>query len=173
MFKKILSIILATILVASIVLAASGFKYSPNVKPHTRFNPLRFGCYYYYGYGSCKVENEHCRGVFIGKNKWVDLGDACKRNEPPKLTGLKDITVSETETVKITAKCVDEDPVEITYSGWTDKAETLTSYDDAGKYNVTISCTDSFEETITGTINIIVKNKNRAPLFRAVGFVTE
>ena len=122
MFNKILSIILTILLAASLVLAASGFKYSPNVKPHTRFNPLRFGCYYYYGYGSCKVDNEHCRGVFIGKNKWIDLGDACGRNEPPTITGLTDVTVFETEIVKIPAECVDEDPVETTYSGWTTQA---------------------------------------------------
>ncbi len=170
MFKKILPIILITLLIISL---AAAFRYSPDVKPHTRFNPLRYGCYYYYGYGSCQVDNAECRGVPVGRNKWVDLGDACKRNEPPTLTGLEDITVTETEVVKITAECIDQDPVEITYSGWTDKAETLTSYDDAGEYQVTITCTDSFEETAIGTINIIIKDKNRAPLFRAMGYSVE
>ena len=170
MFKKILPLILITLLIISL---AAAFKYSPNVKPHTRFNPLRYACYYYYGYGSCVVDNEYCRGVSIGRNKWIDLGDACGRNEPPTLTGLKDITVTETEIVKITAQCLDEDPVNITYSGWTDKAETLATYDDAGKYTVTITCTDSFGETDTGEINIIIKDKNRAPLFRAIGYNVE
>ena len=170
MFKRILPIILMTLLVISI---AAAFKYSPGVKPHTRFNPLRFGCYYYYGYGSCQVDNAECRGVPIGRNKWVDLGDACERNEPPRLTGLKDITIEETEIVKITAECIDEDPVEITYSGWTEQAETITSYDDAGEYKEKITCTDSFGETATGTISIIIKDKNRAPLFRAIDYRIE
>jgi len=169
-FKKILPIILAMILLVSI---AAAFKYSPNVKPHTRYNPLLEGCYYYYGFGSCLLEDKECEGVPIGRNKWVDLGDACNRNEPPKLTGLKDITVTETETAKITAECKDEDPVNMSYSGWTDKAETLTTYEDAGEYQVTITCTDSFGETDTGTINIIIKDKNRAPLFRAIGYEIE
>jgi len=166
-------IILVIGLVASIVLAAKGFEYSPNVKPHTRYNPLRYGCYYYYGYGSCQVENEHCRGVPVGKNQDLDLGDACDRNEPPVLTGAEDITVTETELVKITAECTDEDPVETSYSGWTEQAETLTTYNDAGTYEVTITCTDSFDETDTGTIKVTIKDKNRAPLFRAIGFNIE
>ncbi len=160
------------LLVISISLAA-GFKYSPNVKPHTRYNPLRYGCYYYYGYGSCEVSNEHCRGVPVGRNKWIDLGDACNRNEPPILTNLKDITATETEIVKITARCTDQDPVNMTYSGWTSKAETLTTYDDAGRHTATVTCTDSFGETDTANITIIIKDKNRPPLFRSLGYEIE
>ena len=173
MFRKILPIIFATLLVVSMVAAARGYQYTPNIDPHTRYNPLRYGCYYYYGYGSCLVDNAECRGVPVGRNKWVDLGDACDRNDPPTIAGLIDITATETEIVKITAECVDEDPVEISYSGWTTEAETLTGYDDAGEYEVTVTCTDSFKETATGTISIVVKDKNRAPLFRAFDYSIE
>ena len=175
MFRKILPIILATLIVVSMATAIvmPEFRYSPNVKPHTRYNPLRAGCFYYYGYGSCEVEAEHCRGVPVGRNKWIDLGDACDRNDPPILTGAEDITVTETETVIISAECTDEDPVEISYSGWTEQAETITTYDDAGEYQITITCTDSFEETDTATIKVTVKDKNRAPLFRAFGYSIE
>lgn len=168
--KKIITLILVTLLLVSL---AAAWTYSSNVKPHTRYNPLRYGCYYYYGYGSCQVENEHCRGVTIGKNKWIDLGDACKRNKAPSIIGLKDITVTETDVVKITANCLDEDPVITTITGWTTQTETLTNYNDAGKYEVTITCTDSFEETTSASITIIIKDKNRAPLFRAIGWVIE
>jgi len=169
--RKILKPLLITMLITLLIISmTTAFKYSPNVKPHTRFNPLRFGCYYYYGYGSCQVDNANCRGVPIGRNKWVDLGDACNRNKPPTLTGLENITVTETEIVKIRAECIDDNPVSITYSGWTEQAETITSYDDAGEYQETITCTDSFGETATSTITIIIKDKNRAPLFRAMDY---
>lgn len=173
MYKKITTIILATLLVVSLVIAVQGFRYSPNVEPHTRYNPLRAGCFYYYGYGSCEVEVEHCRGVPVGRNKWLDLGDACKRNKPPILTRAEDINLTETETAVITAECTDEDPVETTYSGWTEQKEKTTSYNDAGEYQVNITCTDSFGETDTGTIQVTVKDMNRAPLFRAIGYNIE
>ncbi|MBU1198209.1 MAG: hypothetical protein KKF46_07420 [Nanoarchaeota archaeon] len=172
MLKKIIPVILILLLAVSLVAAAS-YTYMPNVRPHTRYNPLRYSCYYYYGYGSCQVDNAECRGVSIGKNKWVDLGDACNRNEAPIMTGLQDITVTETEFVKINAKCLDQDPVEISYSGWIEQAETLTTYKDAGEHKVTVTCTDSFGEKVIGVVKITVQNKNRAPLFSAFGFDIE
>jgi hypothetical protein len=165
--KKIIPVVFLALLILSVV---SAYDYMPNIRPHTRYNPLRAGCYYYYGYGSCQVENAECRGVSIGRNKWVDLGDACDRNDPPILTG---ITATESEIISITAKCLDQDPVTISYSGWTEQAETLATYNDAGKHEVTITCTDSFGETAAGIITIIIKDKNRAPLFRAIGIEVE
>ncbi|MBN2142389.1 hypothetical protein JW711_03590 [Candidatus Woesearchaeota archaeon] len=166
---KTITIILLVMALASAVWAAKGYEYTPGVVPHTRYNPLREDCYYYYGYGSCNVTKTECDGVRVGVNRWVDLGDACLRNEPPQMTNNPGtITVYETEKVIIPDTCVDEDPVNYTYSGWTDKKVTVTTYDDAGTYKVHIVCTDSFGETDSGELTITVLNKNRAPLFRFV-----
>jgi len=156
------------ILAVNFVLAAKGYAYIPNVDPHTRFNPLRNDCYYYYGYGSCNVTRSECESVEIGWNRWVNLGDACDRNEPPKLKqgSFSDITVYESEKVVISAECIDEDPVTASYSGWTTEMVTQTGYDDAGKYSETVTCTDSFNESVSGDFKITILNKNRSPLFK-------
>ncbi|MBN1792434.1 hypothetical protein JW826_02005 [Candidatus Woesearchaeota archaeon] len=169
------TIIMAIILVSTlsaIGFAAKGYDYTPGVEPHTRYNPLREDCYYYYGYGSCNVTKTECDGVAIGVDKWVDLGDACLRNEPPKMVlgNAGTITVKETEDVVIIAECIDEDPVDMTYKGWTTRKVTPTTYDDAGSYEETIICTDSFGESVSAQISINIINKNRAPLFKAIGW---
>jgi len=169
-FGIAIAAIIATILLASLVLGAKGYAYIPNIDPHTRYNPLREGCYYYYGYGSCNVTASACNGVAIGQNKWVNLGDACERNEPPKIRmgTLRDIIVNEGEKITITTECIDEDPVNTTYSGWTTTKETITGFADAGTFRETITCTDSFGEKVEGTFKIIIIDNNRNPLFRLV-----
>jgi hypothetical protein len=79
-------LVVAMVLFSSSALAANGFNYMSNIDPHTRFNPQLNGCYYYYGYGSCTVAKTNCNGVPVGRDKQLDLGDACKRNAPPKLS---------------------------------------------------------------------------------------
>lgn len=168
----IITAIVATVLLASLALAVE-YEFNSRVVPHTEYNPQREGCYYYYGYGSCNVSNSQCvnmpRGMVMRE---VNLGDACKRNKPPKLVleSVKDIRILETETVKIGAQCIDKDPVNMIYSGWTTTKETKTGYEDAGSYKETITCTDSFGEKDEATITIKIIDKNRAPIFRAIGF---
>jgi len=88
-------------------------------------------------------------------------------NNAPVITGLNDITVTETETVKLTSTVTDEegDKVTVTYSSpLNNNGEWTTTYDDAGEYQVTITATDG-ELTTTKTIKITVEDKNRAPEF--------
>jgi flagellar hook protein FlgE len=168
----IITSIIAAVLLSGLA-AAIEYEFNSRVVPHTEYNPLREGCYYYYGYGSCKVADDNCVNIPQGMVMHeINLGDACKRNKPPKLVfeSVNDIKVTETETVRIGAQCIDKDPVNITYSGWTTTKETKTGYDDAGSYKETITCTDSFGEKDEATINIRIINKNRAPVFRALGF---
>ena len=167
--------LILTILLASLVLGAHGYAYISNIDPHTRYNPQLDGCYYYYGYGSCNVTASECSGVPVGVNRWIDLGDACLRNEPPKIKigTLQDIVANEGDKVVIGTECIDEDPVSITYSGWTTTKETQTGFDDAGKYREKVTCTDSFGEKVEGEFNIVIVNKNRSPLFSLIDWVVE
>ena len=173
--------LIIAIMLANSVLAARGYAYIPNIDPHTRYNPLRNDCYYYYGYGSCNVTRSECSGVSVGQNRWVNLGDACLRNDPPKISQygdnylkgntvyinrLSDIAFNEGQRVVIDIECIDEDPTTITYSGWMSTKEKQSGYDDAGIYDETVTCTDSFGESASGSFKIRIINTNRNPLFR-------
>jgi hypothetical protein len=138
---------------------------------YTRYNRLRDGCYYYYSYGSCKVDDVYCNGVPAGTNKDIDLGDACGRNLPPILTDLENIQVKESDLVEIKAKCIDQDPVEMVITGWTDKKRTQTDYNSQGVHTVEITCVDSFEKIAKGELTVTVENVNRGPLFRAINHI--
>jgi len=196
MIKALLTTIITIILITSIATAVSQYKYMEGIEPHTRYNPLRTGCYYYYGYGSCLVNSTECQGVPVGQNLWVDLGDACGRNkapslinkdktvnlgddnktiyyyldtdQDPSLKNFDDITVREGETVVIKAECVDDDPVNMTITGWTNKKITRTTYKDAGTHTVTITCTDTFGESDSANIKVHVIDQNRPPIFKII-----
>ena len=172
MMKK--SVIIAFILVLVMqTVTAYKYEYVQNVDSHTRYNPQREGCYYYYGYGSCLVSNKNCTDIPAGRiDKYMNLGDPCNRNEAPTIDSstIKDVYVKEGETAIIPVTCVDQDPVNTTYSGWSTTKIKETNYKDAGTFDEVITCTDSFGKTASARIKIIIEHKNRPPFFKAVGF---
>ena len=86
-------------------------------------------------------------------------------NRAPVLTGPESITVDEGDTItlKYTADDVDGDDVVISYSGWMKSESYMTTFDDAGNYDVIISASDS-KTTTRKTVPVTVKNTNRAPV---------
>lgn len=93
-------------------------------------------------------------------------------NRAPRLTGVEDVTVMETETVDLNPRCVDPEGEETTiaYSGAMTTDMWKTSYADAGEYDVTITCADESGLSTSEELTITVKEKNRAPMITA--FVT-
>ncbi|MFH1649603.1 MAG: Ig-like domain-containing protein [Candidatus Woesearchaeota archaeon] len=87
-------------------------------------------------------------------------------NRAPVITGINDITVKEGET--ITLKPTVSDPegndVMVTYSGWMTSNTKDVSFDDSGKYQVTVTASDGKLES-SKTITITVENVNRPPVF--------
>jgi hypothetical protein len=75
------------------------------------------------------------------------------------------VEVYETETVVLDAKCTDPngEDVTITYSGWMDSSTKKTGYDDAGEYEVTVTCSDSSKTSQTAKVKVTVLDKNRPP----------
>jgi len=93
--------------------------------------------------------------------------DVIAVNEPPKLTVVSnDITVYEGDTVTIDSTCVDPegDKVTTTYSGWMNSNTRSTGYDDAGKYDVTVTCTDTASNKAIVDVIVTVLNRNRPPV---------
>jgi len=91
-------------------------------------------------------------------------------NTPPQIVNFEDVTVKEGNKVVFSPKITDSDGDELNvkYSGWMDSNEKLTSYDDAGKYNVKLTVSDS-ENEVSKEITVTVENVNRAPLFELSG----
>jgi hypothetical protein len=91
--------------------------------------------------------------------------EVLKTNEAPVLSGLRDVTVREGETVKLVPRCTDADgdKVVITISGWMTSDEKKTGYDDAGKHSVTVTCTDPDGEKDTEKVTVTVVDVNRPP----------
>ena len=91
--------------------------------------------------------------------------EVLKSNTPSTVTGDKEVTVYEGETVKLTAKCsdADGDATTITYSGWMSSASKVTGYTDAGDYSVSVNCVDPDGEGNTMDVAVHVLNKNRPP----------
>ena len=144
------------------------YKYIPNVDPHTRYNDLRTECYYYYGYGSCNVTRSECSGVPNGRNRWVNLGDACNRDSPPSIWYSDSMQTSEGQVLTLDVECSDEDPVNLTVTGWLNSKTEFIGYEAEGKHGVHVTCTDSFGKNVSGDMTITILNTNRAPLFKSI-----
>lgn len=90
-------------------------------------------------------------------------------NRAPVLTRMNDITVDETETVKLSPDC--EDPeggdVTVSFSGDMTSDTWKTTYGDAGDYKVTVKCTDEGKLSATETVLIKVLASNRPPMITA------
>ena len=92
-------------------------------------------------------------------------------NRKPTLdVGAADITVHETELVRIKPTCVDPEggDVEIAYSGDMTSSSWQTGYDDAGSYKVTVTCSDETGMKSSANVKITVLDKNRPPTITAM-----
>jgi hypothetical protein len=165
--KKIAALFLLIISMAYVVVAQT-YEYIPNVVPHTRHNTQMDTCFYYYGYGSCNVTASQCSGIPRGDNKWVNLGDACNRNSPPTIQYTNLASGREGQRLTLNVYCLDDDPVNLTLTGWMTQQSQVLDYESAGTHQVSALCTDSFGKTAAGEITIVVTNTNRPPLFRSI-----
>lgn len=100
--------------------------------------------------------------------------EVLKTNEPPVLSGLRDVTAKEGESVSISPRCSDPDGDEVTIriSGWMREAEKDLGYGDAGRHDVRVTCTDPDGESDEETITITVVDVNRAPVLDVPRAVT-
>jgi hypothetical protein len=89
-----------------------------------------------------------------------------KVNSAPSISGMRDITVYEGDTIRLEPRITDEDGDKVTvkYTGWMTSATKQTDYDDAGEYDTTITATDPSGDTDTEKVHITVLNKNRPPV---------
>lgn len=93
------------------------------------------------------------------------------KNQGPILSvASTDVTVYEGETVELEVNCRDPEgeEVTITFSGDMTSSTWKTGYDDAGDYDVTITCTDKKGNSATKDVDVKVLDKNRPPQITAV-----
>ncbi|MBI2572492.1 hypothetical protein HYV86_01420 [Candidatus Woesearchaeota archaeon] len=89
-----------------------------------------------------------------------------KINIPPHIRiNATRIVVNEGDTVTIPVTCTDpnNDPVTITYTGWMFTNERKTTYEDAGKYTVDVTCLDNEGVGQKATVHVEVLDVNRPP----------
>jgi PKD repeat protein len=88
-----------------------------------------------------------------------------KVNTAPSISGLRDITVYEGETIVLKPRITDPDGDKVTvkYEGWMTEDTKQTDYDDAGEYDVKITVSDG-TDTAEEAIHITVLNRNRPPV---------
>ncbi len=101
-------------------------------------------------------------------------------NTAPVIKQIPDIYVNEGDTVEINVDATDRegDRLTITYDGWMDSAERVTTYDDArpdgcsesectAEYTVTVTVSDGFLEA-SQDVHIFVKDVDRPPVFKGI-----
>ncbi len=95
------------------------------------------------------------------------------KNKAPVIDIIKEITVNEGETVTLAPVITDSDndPVTITYTGWMDSSEYVTSFDDTGSYIVTIIASDG-KTSVAKDIKVNVVNVNRPPAILSINPIT-
>lgn len=93
-----------------------------------------------------------------------------KFNRAPVLETIEDIEVYEGDTVFINAKASDEDddPLDITYSGWMNTKTKKIGYDDAGEYKVTVTVTDDDGDSDSQIVNILINDQNRPFIIQGI-----
>jgi len=90
-------------------------------------------------------------------------------NKAPTILTNEIVIVDEGELVVLEVDATDpeDDPVEISFSGWMDENTKQTTYDDAGTHKVTIMASDGEKEAKTEII-VVVNNVNRKPTFVSI-----
>jgi len=89
----------------------------------------------------------------------------------PVISNFDDLTVYEGDKITLSPKVTDPEGGTITveYSGWMTSSTKTTGYDDAGSHQVTLKATSSeSDESVSKTITITVKDKNRPPVIISV-----
>ena len=96
-----------------------------------------------------------------------------RANRPPVIECLDALAIQEGEDLVVDCNIYDEegDSILVSYEGWTTSSLKTTSFDDAGDYTVLVRATDGNEES-TKTIDVTVKNVNRAPSIAPVDDLT-
>lgn len=86
------------------------------------------------------------------------------------LGDIENIEINEGDpfTIKATASDPDGDKLRFSYSGWVNQDSYTTIYGDAGEHNVKVTVSDGWLED-SKELKIIVKKKNRAPVFEEIG----
>lgn len=94
-------------------------------------------------------------------------------NKAPIIECPDKLSFKETNTVEINCTVTDPEGKEVivTYSGWMNSVEKKTTYDDAGKYDVTITAKDG-EKTTIKNLKIIIENVNRPPKVEDIKDIT-
>ncbi len=95
------------------------------------------------------------------------------RNAPPIIKDLGELTFREGDKIELNPSVTDNDgdQVQISYSGWMTGNSKLTTYDDAGTYQVTITADDGKSAT-QRTVTLKILNVNRAPVISPIDAVT-
>jgi len=109
--------------------------------------------------------------VLVEDNLTVVVHDV---NRPPMIETIQDITLSETEQVKVDINAVDSDGDELTITfsePLNSEGRWNTTYDDAGTYNITISASDG-ELTASTSFTVTVLDINRPPILDAIQNIT-
>lgn len=93
-------------------------------------------------------------------------------NRPPVIELDSPITVSEGDIVTLEPIITDPegDEVRVSYSGWMNTNTKSTGYEDAGEHTVIIVGRDTAGNEARLTVTIIVKDRNRPPIFGAGSF---
>jgi len=93
------------------------------------------------------------------------------KNKPPKITGVKDLTVKEGDLVSLDIDAFDPEgeEVKMQVSGYMNDTTKEIGYDDAGVHTVRVTVTDGVKSS-TATFLITVEEVNRAPVFTPDAF---
>ena len=94
-----------------------------------------------------------------------------KKNLPPEIHRVKDLTVQEGEGLHLDIYATDpeNESVKITYSDYMDGPDKAVSYDDGGVHHVTVTATDGVS-TAVETFKVTVLDVNRPPVFNPDAF---
>lgn len=118
--------------------------------------------------GTHELELEVTDGVSVVGKEWkITVNNV---NRKPVLEAIADITVKETETVKIEPKASDPDDDALSYTisdPVGDDGKWQTTYDDAGEYAVLVTVTDGVDSDLQ-EVKITVQNVNRPPVIEEI-----
>lgn len=119
-----------------------------------------------------KIKAEDAEGNETTSNPFL-IPKEKDKNNPPVLDYIPDISVNETELVRILPTVTKLDDDEISYSftaPLNEQGEWFTGYDDAGDYIVTVTATDSNAIGLSHSqdVKVSVKNKNRLPILEEI-----
>ncbi|MBU0471364.1 MAG: hypothetical protein KKF89_04000, partial [Nanoarchaeota archaeon] len=94
-------------------------------------------------------------------------------NKAPIIECPDELEFKESDLVELDCEIYDpeDSKVNISYSGWLNTTTYQTGYDDEGEYEVIITASDG-ERTTTKTVEITVKNLNRAPVVSNIKDIT-